>query len=61
MKFHKNTYRKQDSRKCKRPENTFEEKDKGFSKDKNIECFNYGGLGRVSFDYLSPKDIKKST
>ena len=36
------------------------EKDKEYSKGKKIECFNCEGLGYVSSDCPSPKDINKS-
>ena len=60
MKFYGKINRKQDSRKGKRLENNFKEIDKGFFKGRKIECFNCGGLGHLSSDYPSPKDIKKS-
>ena len=50
----------QDSIKGKQINNSSKEKDKGISKGKRIECFNYGGLGHFAIDCLSPKDIKKS-
>ena len=60
MKFFKKINRKQNSRNGKRVENNFKEIDKGFFKGRKIECFNCGGLGHLSSDYPSPKDIKKS-
>ncbi|RVW75301.1 hypothetical protein CK203_055369 [Vitis vinifera] len=41
-------------------EQLFKENDKGSSKGKKVECFNYGGLGHFAIDYPSLKDIKKS-
>ena len=60
MKFYRRANRKQDSGKGKKSEKIFKEKDKRFSKGKKINCFNCGGLGHISSDCLSPKDIKKS-
>ena len=60
MKFYRKINRKQDSGKGKTLENNFKEIDEGFSKGKKIECFNCGRLGHLSYDYPSPKDIKKS-
>ena len=60
MKFYRRANRKQDSRKGKKSKKIFKEKDKRFSKGKKINCFNCGGLGHISSDCLSPKDIKKS-
>ena len=46
MKFNIRFYKNQESGKGKRPnEQSSNEKGKGFSKGKKIECFNYGGLG----------------
>ena len=65
MKFNKRFYKKEESGKEKRPsEQTFEkssnDKGKGSSKGKKIECFNCRGLGYYANDCLSPKDVKKS-
>ena len=65
MKFNKRFYKNQDSGKRKRPnvqmpKKSLNDKGKGSSKGKKIECFNCGGLGHYVNDYASPKDIKKS-
>ena len=60
LKFHRRTNRKQESGKGKHFEKSVKEKGKGFSKGKNVEYFNCGGLGHVSFDCLGSKDITKS-
>ena len=46
MKFNKKFYKNQESRKGKRPnEQSSNEKRKGSSKGKKVECHNCGGLG----------------
>ena len=61
MKFNKRFYKNQESGKGKSPnEQSSNEKRKGSSKGKKIECFNYGGLGHYFQDCPSPKDAKKS-
>ena len=60
MKFNKRFYKNQDLGKGKRPnEQSFNKKEKGFSKVKKVECFNCGGVRHYSQDCPSPKDIKK--
>ena len=60
MKFNKRFYKNQESRKRKRPnEQSSKEKDKGSSKGKKVECFNYGGLRHSLPIVLTPK-ISKS-
>ena len=59
MKFNKRFYKNQESRKRKRlNEQSSNEKEKGSSKDKKVECFNCGGLRHYAHDCRSPKDIK---
>ena len=49
MKFNKRFYKNQKSRKEKRPnEQSSNEKEKGSSKGKKVECFNYGGMEHYS-------------
>ena len=65
MKFNKRFYKNQDSGKRKRsnekiPKKYLNDKVKGSSKGKKIECFNYRGLRHYANDCLGPKDIKKS-
>ena len=62
MKFNKRFYKNQKSRKEKRPnEQSSNEKEKGSSNVKKVECFNCGGLGHYyAHDYPSSEDIKKS-
>ena len=60
MKFNKKFYKNQESRKEKRLEKSSNEKGKGSSKGKKIECFNYGGQENFATDSPSPKYIKKS-
>ena len=61
MKFNKKFFKNWESGKWKRPnDKTSKEKDKGFSKGKKVECFNYGGLRHFAIDSSRPKDIKDS-
>ena len=62
MKFNKKFFKKiKNLEKGKRPnEQSSKEKDKGFSKGKKVECFNYRGLWHFATNCPSPKDIKKS-
>ena len=49
MRFNKRFYKNQEWGKGKGPnEQTSNEKGKGSSKDKKVECFNYGGMGYYS-------------
>ena len=49
MKFNKRFYKNQESGKGKRSnEQSSNEKGKGSSKGKKVECFNYGGLGHYA-------------
>ena len=57
----KRFYKNQESGKGKRPyEQSSNEKRKGSSKGKKVECFNYRCLGHYAQDFPSPKDAKKS-
>ena len=58
MKLNKRFNKNQDSGKGKRSDRYFEENDKGFSKGKEVECFNYGGLKHLSTDCPSPRILK---
>ncbi|KAL6350146.1 hypothetical protein AAG906_004084 [Vitis piasezkii] len=58
--YFKPIMKNQESRKGKSPnEQSSNEKGKGSSKGKKVECFNYGGLGHYAQDCPNPKDIKK--
>ena len=60
MNLNKRFYKNQESRKGKSPnEQSSNEKGKGSSKGKKVECFNYRGLGHYAQDCPNPKDIKK--
>ena len=64
MKFNKRFYKNQESGKGKRlneqtPQKSSNDKGKGSSKGKKIECFNYRGLRQSSNDCPSSKDVKK--
>ena len=60
MKFNKKVYKNQEFEKGKRlSEQSSKEKHKDSSKDKKVECFNYGGLGHFATNCTSPRDIKK--
>ena len=59
MEFNKRFYKNQESRKWKRlNEKSSEENDKGFSKDKKVQCFKCGSLEQFATNCLSPKNIK---
>ena len=61
MKLNKRFYKNQESRKGKRSnEQTSNEKGKGSSEGKKVECFNYGGLGHFATNCPILKDFKKS-
>lgn len=59
MKLTRKSNKKQQSRKWKRTNKFSKENDEGVSKDKEIKCFNYGGLGHFATNCSSFKDIKK--
>ena len=60
MRINRKSNKNQNFGKVKQTHRSSKENDKGFSKGKNIECFNCGGLRNLTIDCLSPKDIKKS-
>ena len=61
MKFNKRFHKNQEFGKWKGPnKQSPNEKGKGSSKGKKVECFTFGGLGHYAHDCPSPKDIKKS-
>ena len=60
LKLNKRFNKNQDLEKGKRFDRSFEENDKGFSKGKEVECFNYGGLRHLSTDCPSLRILKKS-
>ena len=60
MKFNKRFYKNQKFGKGKRPnEQSSNEKAKGSSKGKKVECFKYGGLGHYAQVVLVPNISKK--
>ena len=61
MRFNKSLYKNQEFGNGKRPnEQLFNDKGKGSSKGKKVECFNCGGLAHYSQECPSLKNIKKS-
>ena len=60
MRLRGRSNKNQDFGKGKQMNKYFKENEKGFSNGKEIDCFNYGGLGHFATNCPNPKDIKKS-